>query len=98
MKGRYLIATHTDDGIRLSVDGQQVLDRWVRAAGWQQVELDLTPEPHTIQMEYHEQFAPAWAMLGWTLAAFPDPDHTQFSPIDALYHDPQSPFDLPELP
>lgn len=98
MKGRYLIATHTDDGIRLSVDGRQVLDRWVRAAGWQQVELDLTPELHTIQMEYHEQFAPAWAMLGWTLAAFPDPDHTQFSPIDALYHDPQSPFDLPELP
>jgi hypothetical protein len=96
--GRYLIVTNTDDAIRLWVDGKQLLDRWVMAAGWQQVELELTPDLHTIQMEYNELFGPAFAMLGWTLAAFPDPDHVQWSPIDALYYDPEMPFDLPDLP
>jgi hypothetical protein len=75
-----------------------VLERWVMAAGWQQVELELTPDLHTIQMEYNELVGPALVMLGWTLAAFPDPDHAQWSPIDALYYDPESPFELPEIP
>lgn len=96
--GRYLIVTATDDAIRLWVDGKLVLDRWVIAPNWQQVELELTPEPHTIQMEYNEWFGPAFALLGWTLAAFPDPDHVQWSPIGALYYDPASPFELPERP
>lgn len=96
--GRYLIVTATDDAIRLWVDGKMVLDRWVIAPNWQQVELELTPEPHTIQMEYNEWFGPAFALLGWTLAAFPDPDHVQWSPIGALYYDPENPFELPERP
>lgn len=95
--GRYLIVTHTDDSVRLWIDGEQVLDRWRQAARWQQVELELTPQLHTIQMDFNDTVANAVAMLGWTLAAFPDPDHIQWSPIDALYYDPDSPFDLPEL-
>lgn len=95
IEGRYLIVTNTDDAIRLWVDGKLVLDRWGIAPNWQQVELELTPEPHTIQMEYNEWFGPAFALLGWTLAAFPDPDHAQWSPIGALYYDPENPFELP---
>lgn len=95
--GRYQIVTFTNDSIRLWVDGKQVLNRWGQAAGWQQVELEFRDEPHTFRMEYNETFEVAIAMLGWTLAAFPDEQHPEWSPIDALYYDPDSPFELPEL-
>ena len=94
--GRYQIVTFTNDSIRLWIDGKQVLNRWGHAAGWQQVDLELTDEPHTFRMEYNETFEVAIAMLGWTLAAFPDEQHLEWSPIDALYYDPESPFELPE--
>ena len=96
VSGRYLIVTHTDDSVRLWVDGKQVLNRWGQAARWQQVELELSDELHTFRMDYNETHAEAIAMLGWTLADFPDLEHRQWSPIDALYYDPESPFDLPE--
>jgi hypothetical protein len=94
--GRYLIVTHTNDSVRLWVDGKQVLNRWQQSAGWQQVELELSDEPHSFRLEYNETFDVAFAMFGWTLATFPDDQHNQWSPIDALYYDPQSPFDLPQ--
>ncbi|HWB09719.1 MAG TPA: PA14 domain-containing protein [Pirellulales bacterium] len=94
--GRYLIVTCTNDSVRLWVDGKQVLNRWRQSAGWQQVELELSDELHSFRLEYNETFDVAFAMFGWTLAAFPDDQHHQWSPIDALYYDPESPFDLPE--
>jgi hypothetical protein len=90
--------TFTNDSVRLWVDGKQVLNRWGQAAGWQQVEIELSDEPHSFRLEYNEAFDVALAMFGWTLSAFPDDKHDQWSPVDALYYDPESPFDLPELP
>jgi beta-glucosidase len=98
VSGRYLIVTFTNDSVRLWVDGKQVLNRWGQAAGWQQVEIELSDEPHSFRLEYNEAFDVALAMFGWTLSAFPDDKHDQWSPVDALYYDPESPFDLPELP
>jgi hypothetical protein len=98
VSGRYVIVTFTNDSVRLWVDGKQVLNRWGQAANWQQVELELSDEPHSFRLEYNETFDVAVAMFGWTLAAFPDDKHDQWSPVDALYYDPESPFDLPELP
>jgi hypothetical protein len=96
LAGRYLLVLFTNDSVRLWVDGKQVLDRWGQNAKWQQVELELTSGPHAFRMDYNDTFEIGVAMLGWTLAAFPDPDQVQWSPIDALYYDPDSPFDLPE--
>ena len=99
VSGRYRIVTHTDNSVRLWVDGKEVLNRWGSAvAGWQQVSLELTDEPHTFRFEFNDTIGAAIAMFGWSLAAFPDEQHLQWSPIDALYYDPESPFDLPDLP
>lgn len=96
--GRYQIATFTDNSVRLWVDGNEVLNRWgPGVAGWQQTELDLTDEPHTFRFEFNDTIGHAVAMFGWTLAAFPDDQHAQKSPIDALYYDPESPFELPDV-
>jgi hypothetical protein len=98
VSGRYLIVTHTDNSVRLWIDGKQVLNRWGPAvAGWQQAELELTDEPHPFRFEFNDTIGAAIATFGWSLAAFPDDQHSQWSPIDALYYDPDSPFDLPDL-
>lgn len=96
--GRYRIVTFTNDSVRLWVDGQQVLNRWGQNAQWQQIELELSDEPHRLRLEFNETFEVGVARLGWSLAEFPDDQHQQWSPIDALYYDPDSPFESPESP
>ncbi len=97
VSGGYRIVTFTNDSVRLWIDGRQVLNRWGQNAQWQQVDVELSNELHTFKLEYNETFEVAIAVLGWNLAGFPDSDHLQFSAIDALYYDPESPFELPEL-
>jgi hypothetical protein len=98
VSGRYRLVTFTDDSVRLWVDGKQVLNRWGQNAQWQQVELELSDDLHTFLFEYNDTFDVAFAQLGWSLADFSDAKHVQWSPIDALYYDPEIPFDVPDLP
>lgn len=97
ISGRYRFVTFTNDSVRLWIDGAQVLNRWGQNAQWQQVDVELSNELHTFKLEYNETFEVGIAVFGWNLAGFPDADHLQFSPVDALYYDPESPFELPEL-
>lgn len=95
--GRYRLRTFTNDGVRLWIDGEQVLNRWRQNADSQEVEVLLTSELHTFQLEYNETIEVAYAIFVWGLADGADPDLSECSTVDALYYDPESPFQLPEL-
>ena len=61
--GRYRFKTTTDDGVRLYVDGQRVLQHWYDQAATHNVEIDLGPGNHSIILEYFEHLGHARARL-----------------------------------
>ena len=63
--GRYTFTTYSDDGVRLYVDGQRVLDSWRPMRGYRSVTLDLDAGEHTIVLEYFEQKGIALVRLSW---------------------------------
>ncbi len=97
VSGRYRLATYTDDGVRLWIDGQPLINRWEQNVGTQAIVVDLTGELHTFRLEYNETIGPAFAMFSWALADFEDADYMQWTTVDALYYDPESAFQLPVL-
>ncbi|MEZ4516391.1 MAG: PA14 domain-containing protein [Chloroflexota bacterium] len=65
--GRYRFTTVTDDGVRLSVNGIRVLDKWqVQAATAYSVEVDVAGGGTPVVMEYFENTQLAEAKLTWT--------------------------------
>ena len=65
--GTYAFTVTADDGVRLFVDGQLVIDRWVdQGATSYTVNLALTAGQHTVRMEYYENSWDAVARLTWT--------------------------------
>jgi len=65
--GTYRFSTLTDDGVRLYVDGQLEIDKWIDqdSTEWQ-VDLPLTAGPHTVVMEYYEKWGSAQASLAYS--------------------------------
>ena len=64
--GRYRFTTTNDDGVRLSLDDQLIIDEWrVQAAVVCSVERDLSAGQHTLRMEYFEAAGKAIAQLKW---------------------------------
>ncbi len=64
--GTYRFTVTGDDGIRLKIDGQTVLDRWVdQGESVFQVDVPLTAGNHTIVVEYYENGGLAVAKLSW---------------------------------
>lgn len=65
-KGNYRFTTSTDDGVRLYVDDELVIDRWrgQRETRYEQV-LSLEAGYHQIRMEYFEGGGLAAAHLNW---------------------------------
>lgn len=66
--GIYRFTTRTDDGVRLIVDGQTVLQEW-RDMGATTFPRDkqLNSGMHTVRMEYYEHGGDAVAQLSWQL-------------------------------
>lgn len=65
--GRYRFTTVTDDGVRLSVNGIRVLDKWqVQAVTAYTVEVDVAGGGTPVVMEYFENTQLAEARLTWT--------------------------------
>ncbi|GAB7036239.1 MULTISPECIES: PA14 domain-containing protein [Catenuloplanes] len=65
--GRYRFTTVTDDGVRLYIDRELVLDRWQGQSGTAHDWVgDLGAGTHTITMEYYDEGGDAVATLGWT--------------------------------
>jgi uncharacterized protein YraI len=65
--GRYRFTTRTDDGARLWVNNQLIIDRWFpQAVQSTDAELDLFGGPVSIKMEYFDLTGFAEAHLSWT--------------------------------
>jgi len=53
--GRYELEVTSDDGVRVRVDGQPVLENWTwHAPTTDRAELALAPGPHTFELEYFQ--------------------------------------------
>jgi uncharacterized protein YraI len=64
--GRYQFTLIADDGARLWVNGQLVVNKWLDSnSGTYFAELDLPGGPVSLQMEYFENVGSAVARLGW---------------------------------
>jgi len=62
----YRFYTLTDDGVRLWVDGQLIVDDWHdRPATHRSADVALSAGPHEIKMEYYEKTGLALAKLWW---------------------------------
>jgi glucose/arabinose dehydrogenase/PKD repeat protein len=72
--GTYKFTVTSDDGARLFVDGEKVLDKWIfQSATAHSVILDLTPGAHQIVLEYFEAGGSAVAKLAYEKTADPPP-------------------------
>ncbi len=70
--GRYRFTTETDDGVRLYLDGQLIIDQWRdQSRTTYTVERDLSAGNHSLRMEYYENTGAAVARLSWTRSDVP---------------------------
>ncbi len=69
----YTFYTNTDDGVRLWVNGELLVDQWVNQSATEYSgSLSLTAgEYYTIQMDYYENTGNAVAQLSWESASTP---------------------------
>jgi YD repeat-containing protein len=67
----YTFYTTTDDGVRLWIDGQLVIDRWIDQAPYEATSAPLALEAgrhYAVRMEYYERGGGALAWLKWSSA------------------------------
>lgn len=65
--GHYRFTTETDDGVRLFVDGNLILDQWqIMAPTQHSGEIRLSAGLHSVRMEYFEATERAVARLWWS--------------------------------
>ena len=68
--GTYRFDTATDDGVRLKIDGNVVIDDFVEhTLTTHEVDVPLSAGDHVVVMEYFEGFGEATAKLNWALRA-----------------------------
>jgi len=73
----YTFSATADDGLRLYVDGQLVLDYWlVQGATTYSASVPMTAGTHTIRLEYFEQEGHSAAALSWSPGDAPAYDGT----------------------
>ncbi len=94
----YTFHTYTDDGIRLWVDGQQLIDKWVDQGPTEwtgQIALS-AGQNYPIVMEYYENNGGARAELYWSSTSQIEQiiPQSQLSPVDAPVDPPPAPSNL----
>lgn len=83
--GRFIFTTIADDGVRLKIDGQTVIDGWRdQPATTYQASVDLAAGEHLIQVEYYEKTGQAFLSVSWEQARVCDIPVGQFC---AAYYD-----------
>ncbi len=63
--GLYRFTTTTDDGVRLWIDGEQVIDAWYGMRGSRSATVRLAAGVHDVRVEYFELTGAARAWLTW---------------------------------
>jgi len=72
--GTYTFSVTADDGVRLKIDGETIIDKWQdQGATTYTAAKTLTAGSHTIVMEYYENGYDAIAKLSWTQTNTPPP-------------------------
>ncbi len=78
--GDYEFTATADDGIRLYVDNQLVLDKWIdQSTTTYKVTRTLSAGPHTLKVEYYENTGGAVAKLSYQLASVAPPQDTNIA-------------------
>jgi glucose/arabinose dehydrogenase len=71
---RYRFITTSDDGVRLFIDNQLVIDKWIgQSATTYYADVDLTSGNHSIKFEYFDSGGDALAKLIWDLSPTQSP-------------------------
>ena len=79
--GRYLFWANADDGVRIYVDGQLVINEWHDSPETRyQVELALGSGSHALIVEYYERGDKALIQIGWETVSTPTPTLTPTLP------------------
>lgn len=81
----YLFTTRTDDGVRLWVNNQLLIDKWIpqAATDWSATINLMAGTRYPIEMEYYEMAGQAEARLFWSYMGLPN----QIIPASQLYSD-----------
>lgn len=61
----YVFTMGSDDGSRLWIDGQLIMDHWGECCTYWTAVVPLSAGPHQVRMEMHEHYGAAWAYLSW---------------------------------
>jgi len=85
LPGKYVIKTSSDDGIRVRINGNLVIDHWHRGAGDELVEVELTDQPQPLTVEFNDTGATAAVCVSWALKNLSD---FQVVPAEVFFHDP----------
>jgi len=99
--GIYQFFVHTDDGVRVWLDGTSIIDQWWDAAGvTYSAERTLTAGTHTLRVEYYERWGLAQIQFWWKRAGdFPQWRGAYFANVDLvgdaslIRNDPEIDFD-----
>ncbi len=83
-EGVYSFWMGSDDGSRLWIDGQLVMDHWNECCEYWSAAVPLSAGAHQVQMEMHEHDGAAWAYLSWQKRD--DKSATTFAVLDAAYN------------
>jgi hypothetical protein len=76
-EGRYRLYARADDGIRVWIDQELVLDEWHDSAGdLYTVDVELLQGVHRLQVEYYEHTGAAQVEFRWEWLPAPTPTHT----------------------
>jgi PA14 domain len=68
-EGSYVLTAGSDDGMRVWVDDQLVIDRWgISPYAEQTAELHLSGGVHAVRVEYYEDIGTAAARVAWAPA------------------------------
>jgi hypothetical protein len=92
----YTFSTYSDDGVRLWVNGQRIINNWVaRLPATDTGVIFLKADQHySIQLEFFENAGDAIISLGWSSQSQPYeiiPQSRLFTPVAGLNHPPNSP-------
>ncbi|NLG26556.1 MAG: hypothetical protein GX557_01510 [Chloroflexi bacterium] len=75
--GDYVFWTIADDGVRLYIDGDLIIDEWRdSAAEWHEAEVLLDDGEHEVTLEFYERGDRALVQLNWGLLPTPTPSPT----------------------
>ncbi len=74
--GTYRFDVAADDGVRIYVDGNRILDKWQDQMAKFSPEVKLTSGKHTVKVEYYEQGGGSSLSLKWSKVAASDTSNT----------------------